>query len=182
MAPIRKPIPVKMICGVTLASSIWTEEVIQALEMRFSPVESRSPVFDFSGYTSYYEEEMGTGLTKLFISFQGLYDPGSLATGKVITTEIEMMRSRRGKREVNLDPGYITAAKLVLATTKDFAHRVYVGQGIYGDVQYRYRQGKFEPSKWTYPDYQSGLALNFFYEVRETFMKQEKTDDGIIRL
>ncbi|MBN2103175.1 DUF4416 family protein [bacterium] len=182
MAPIRKPIPVKLICGVTYAPDISMEKVVQRLEQTFSPVEIKSAVFDFSSFTSYYQDEMGSDLSKLFICFQGLYDPVVLGKSKVKTNEIEDKWSGKGRRRVNLDPGYITAAKLVLATTKDFAHRIYVGQGIYGDVQYRFRNGRFEPSKWTYPDYETDLAVTFFQNVRQRFIQQERENDPIIRL
>ena len=124
---------------------------------------------------------MGKDLKKVFVVFYGFYDPGCLADSKIRTTAMEGEFSE-GNRKVNLDPGYITAAKLVLATAKDFAHRIYLGRGIYGDVQYRFRQGKFEPSAWTYPDYQTDLAVAFFAEVRQNFLKQEMPYDPIIRL
>jgi len=182
VALIRNPIPVKMICGITYAPDVSLDPVIQKLEKSFTPVEIRSSVFDFSSFTSYYEDEMGQGLSKLFVCFQGLYDPIFLAESKVKTNEIEDEWSCKSKRRVNLDPGYITAAKLVLATTKDFAHRIYIGRGIYGDVQYRFRQGRFDPSRWTYPDYQTDLAMTFFQQVRQLFIKQEKENDEVVRL
>ena len=173
MATIKQPIPVKLICGLTYAPSVMAEELVHVLESTFSLVEMQSPAYDFSSFTSYYEEEMGKNLSKLFICFEGLYDPAFLALSKIKTTEIENKYLDQGARKINLDPGYITAAKLVLATAKDFAHRVYLGQGIYGDVQLRFRNGQFEPSKWTYPDYQTELAMTFFNQVRHHFMEQE---------
>ena len=181
MAIIREPIPVKLICGVTYAPTIHLMEIIDQLETLFSPVEQQSPIFDFSSFTAYYEQEMGPDLSKLFVAFHGLYDPHCLADCKIRTTAIEGQISK-GPRKVNLDPGYLTAAKLVLATAKDFAHRIYIGQGIYGDVQYRYRQGKFEPSTWTYPDYQTELAIAFFSQVRQNFIQQERHNEKIIQL
>ncbi len=72
------------------------------------------------------------------------------------------------RRRVNLDPGYLIASKLVLATTKDFAHRIYLGQGIYGEVTLNYRRGQgWQPHPWTYADYRSPLALEFFALVRK---------------
>jgi hypothetical protein len=177
MATIKNPIPVKMICGVTFAPGVIPGDIIERLESVFSPVEMQSPVFDFSVFTSYYEDEMGKDLSKIFVSFKGLYDPVFLPQSKVETMKLEESMSQNHSRTVNLDPGYITAAKLVLATAKDFAHRIYLGYGIYGDVQLRFRQGRFEPSKWTYPDYQTELAFRFFNEVRHAFMEQEKTDE-----
>ncbi len=182
MAVIRNPIPVKLICGITFAPDIRPGEVIEKLESVFSPVMLQSEVFDFSAFTSYYEEEMGRSLRKTFVCFTGVYDPGVLAAAKLQTTRIESQYSDGESRRVNLDPGYVTAAKLVLATAKDFAHRIYVGEGIYGDVQFRYRQGRFEAGKWTYPDYQSEPALSFILQVRKIFMKEEKNNVRIIEL
>jgi hypothetical protein len=181
VAIIRNPIPVKLICGITFAPKLNLTKIIEKLETVFSNVEEQSSVFSFSDFTSYYEQEMGKNLSKIFIAFYGFYDPGSLAECKIRTTVIEQEISGE-RRKVNLDPGYVTAAKLVLATAKDFAHRIYLGQGIYGDVQYRFRQGKFEPSAWTYPDYQTDMAVAFFSQVRQNFLKQELPYDPIIRL
>jgi hypothetical protein len=181
LAIIRNPIPVKLICGITFSPELNLASIIEKLETVFSSVEQKSTVFNFSDFTSYYEEEMGKNLSKVFIAFYGFYDPGSLAECKVRTTVLEQEISGE-HRKVNLDPGYITPAKLVLATAKDFAHRIYLGQGIYGDVQYRFRRGKFEPSAWTYPDYQTELAVAFFSEIRQNLLKQEHPYDPIVRL
>ncbi|MBN1780489.1 DUF4416 family protein [bacterium] len=182
MAQIREPIPVKLICGVTFVSADIFQGAVQDMESIFSSVQVQSPVFDFSAFTSYYEEEMGKGLQKAFLCFESVYDPASLPACKVKSDTIEKKWAVDNRRRVNLDPGYLTAAKLVLATAKDFAHRIYIGQGIYGDVQLRFRQGRFEPSKWTYPDYQTDLAMTFFGRIRSQFLQQERHDEQVIGL
>jgi hypothetical protein len=168
--PVR---PVKRICGITFTPELDPDVIIQSMESLLERVEDRSPVFNFS-FTSYYKREMGEDLKKIFVSFQGLAGPDCLADLKLTTNRLEAEYKEDGHRRVNLDPGYLTGAKLVLASTKDFAHRIYVGRGIYGDVQLRFIHGEFKASRWTYPDYQTELALTFFSKVRDRFVKEEK--------
>ena len=77
-------------------------------------------------------------------------------------------------RPVNLDMGYVDGGKLVLATTKDYAHRLYLGAGIYGEVTLRWRAGAFEPWEWTYPDYRSGHYREFFAQVRAACLAERR--------
>lgn len=137
-------------------------------------IEDRSETFAFD-FTTYYQKEMGDGLQKFWISFRDLREPGFLSKIKRLTNELEASFAVDNyRRRVNLDPGYVTAAKLVLASTKDFAHRLSIGRQIYGDVQLRFIRGEFRPSEWTYPDYQTEMGLQFFARVRERFNTQEK--------
>ena len=170
MSAIREVLKVKPICGVMFQPQIDLSRIIKELWSIADTVDEQSNIFDFS-FSDYYKEEMGTGLKKVFLSFRLLTDPGTLPTMKLRTNEIEARWSEAGKRKVNLDPGYITGAKLVLASTKDFAHRVFIGDGIYGDVQLRFVHNQFRPNEWTYPDYQTGAARSFFQGVRAKFIK-----------
>jgi len=178
---VREPLWVKPVCAATFRPGIGADAVRDALEGMFGPVEDRSDVFDFS-FSRYYEHEMGAGLKKAFFSFRDPVRPGFLPGMKRRTNAFEGAWMEGGRRRINLDPGYITGAKLVLASTKDFAHRVYLGRGIYGDVQLRYVHGRFCTSEWTYPDYQTGPALSFFERVRETFVQWGKTHGRIPEL
>ena len=165
---------VKPICAVTYGQSVSLEKALSELETILCSVEFRSRAFDFS-FTEYYLTEMGRDLKKVFVSFTGLILPERLPDLKRQTNEIEAVWSAGGKRLVNLDPGYITTAKLVLASTKDFAHRLFLADGIYGDVQLQYRHGRFRTQPWTFPDYQTDLALDFFEEVRKgTYQELKK--------
>jgi len=170
---VRGAKPVKPICGVTFAEGVDLARVIEQVEGVLGTVEDQTSVFRFS-FTKYYREEMGGGLRKVFFSFVELIHPGSLAGLKQKTNAIEKSWSVEGKRRVNIDPGYITGAKLVLGSTKDFAHRIYLADGIYGDVQLQFRQNRFLPEEWTYPDYQTGKALEFFQMVREKYVREVK--------
>lgn len=181
MGSVREPLRVKPICAVTFRDGIETSLILRDLEKVFGPVEDRSPVYDFR-FTRYYEAEMGTDLKKIFFSFSHLADPESLSAMKIRAHAIEEAWSEKGRRKINLDPGYITGGKLVLASTKDFSHRIYLDKGIYGDVQLRFVRGQFLVSEWTYPDYRTELALAFFHKARSRFVQQEKEHERIPQL
>jgi len=134
-------------------------------------VESDPVPFDF---TDYYEDEMGTGLLRKFVSFATLIDPGRLAEVKVRANglEREFAAGAGGRRRINLDPGYVDASRLVLATTKNVAHRIYVGQGIYAEVTLTFRKNGCACFDWTYPDYRSGRYEGFFREIRRRYLDQ----------
>lgn len=144
------------------------------LEKKFGPIELKSPVIPFN-YTDYYEEEIGRDIKRQFLSFQKLIDPGSLAGIKLFTNKLEerLQRERVGPgRPINLDPGYLASSKLVLASTKDYYHRIYLEKGIYAEVTLRYVKGAFEPLPWTYPDYRSKEYIDFFTESRILYTKK----------
>ncbi len=176
MAEVHDVLDVQPICAVTFSPDCALDEIHSLLETVLSPVEEVSPVFDFS-FTKYYEKQMGPELKKQFVSFVQTMHPGKLAVLKVRTNEMEKSWSKNGKRSINLDPGYITAAKLVLASAKDFAHRIFLGEGIYGDVQFQFRDQEFRPHPWTFPDYQSEIAMAFFHKVRQSFIHKGKLND-----
>lgn len=173
MAVVHEVLDVQPICAITFSPDCQLNDIYRTLESLYSPVEDGSPVFDFS-FTKYYEKEMGPGLKKQFVSFVQTHHPKDLPGLKVRTNEIEKSWSRDGNRCINLDPGYITSAKLVLASAKDFAHRIYLSDGIYGDVQFQFRGHAFRPHPWTFPDYQTETALAFFHRVRERFLEKGK--------
>jgi hypothetical protein len=127
-------------------------------------------------YTDYYFPEMGKPLWRKFISFTKLIPPDDIAEIKSYTNRLEKKFSQKKKnllcRKINLDPGYINAAKLVLATTKDYSHRIYLKKGIYAEVTLSYFNKKFNPWPWTYPDYQSKEYQGFFAKVRSVYLDQ----------
>ena len=172
MGKIQNHLPVKLFTGVTYQSEFDPRKLYPALESKFSPIEHTSSSYEFSSFTGYYKDEMGENLKKLFVVFKDLIDPVELAITKIVTNIIESDYIINDKRMVNLDPGYITQAKLVLATTKNYSHRVYLGQGIFGDVHMHYQKGQYRPNPWTYPDYQDTSNVRFFGEVRERYLEQ----------
>lgn len=173
MGQVREVSPVKLLAGLIAACPSLFEAVKERLENEWGPVDCLSEIMDFN-YTRYYEKEMGSPLYRQFISFANLIDPGSLAFRKVFTNLLENELTGEGKRKVNIDPGYLTPAKLVLATTKDRSHRIYLRDGIYAEVTLLYYRGKYEPLPWTYPDYRSEGYRRYFARVREICLSQAK--------
>jgi hypothetical protein len=121
--------------------------------------------------TNYYDATMGTGLKKCFFAFETLADPADLALWKLSSNQWERDHQQFGRhsepRPLNLDPGYLTDAKLVLATTKDRDHRIYLRAGIFAEVTLHFHRGKWEARPWTYPDYQRADYHEFFLRCRE---------------
>lgn len=171
MGEIHAPKPVKLIMPMFTGQAALFEVAEQALTAHFGPVDYRSARLLFA-HTDYYTPEFGSGLERQFIAFERLIDPGRLAEIKRLTNELEQRWSEAGRRRINLDPGYITEAKLVLATTKDHGHRIYIGQGIYAEVTLTYRDKDFRPWPWTYPDYASEPYLEIMRAIRRIYVAQ----------
>lgn len=170
--PRRHP-PVKLICGMISAHEELFEKASRLLQERFGEIDLKSEVMPFD-HTDYYAKEMGEGLKRLFVSFSRLIPPESLAEIKLFTNGIESMFLKPGteNRMINLDPGYVAPNKLVLATTKDYAHRIYLGKGIFAEVTLKFYNGSFRPWEWTYPDYRTEGYIEFFNRVRRIYLDQ----------
>jgi len=170
MGIVREVPPAALVAGVFSAEPELMERAAAVLAGKYGPVEAKSPVFDFT-MTDYYTGEMGENLKKRFYCFSEPVSPADLPEIKLFTNgiESEFARERDGetRRRVNMDPGYVTLSKLVLASTKDYSHRIYVGGGIYAEVTLRFVRGTFAPLETTYPDYRIPLAIEFFNGVRE---------------
>ncbi len=171
MGEAKKPLPVKLIMPMFSRDEALLDGAKEMLSAHLGPTDykSRHLLFD---HTTYYEEEMGSGLKRQFLSFEKLIDPGAIASIKTLTNELEEQWSRDGRRRINLDPGYVAAAKLVLATTKNHGHRIYLHQGIYAEVTLIYREGDFRPLPWTYPDYRTEAYREIMRAIREIYMAQ----------
>lgn len=173
MADALEPAPVKLFCGLIYAQEEAARLAENLLASSFGLPDLRSGPFLFN-HTRYYEREMGAPLYRLFLGFQRLVDPGELAEIKTHTNRLEKRLSLQGRRSVNLDPGYLTLSKVVLATTKDYGHRVYLKEGIYAEVTLRFEQGAFHPLPWTYPDYRQENYLRFFSALRGSYRRQRQ--------
>jgi hypothetical protein len=173
---IPKVKPVKLICGVLFNRNSNLQQADEKLVSLLGPIDFRSPVFDFV-FTDYYGPEMGGNLLKLFYSFERLVMPDMLPDIKNATIAIEAEFARDGNRTVNLDPGYLEESKLVLASTKNFSHRIYLRDNIWAEVTMRFAHGKFIMHDWTYPDYSQELGIEFLSKAREIYKgKLEKQD------
>lgn len=173
MGTIIEQSPVKVIIGVLTAEPSILSNVYHQLTHHFGNIDYTSELLTFTS-TNYYKDEMGTDIHRQFISFENLIDADTLARNKVITNQVEQSYLSIGttKRRVNLDVGYICLAKLVLASTKDHAHRIYLNNGIYAEITLRYYQKTFQPWEWTYPDYRLPTYINIFNHIRSIYREQ----------
>jgi hypothetical protein len=172
---VIEPLPVKLIMGLIIGPQAPVLTVRQRLETSYGRVDLETDLLPFTA-TRYYEPEMGPQLQRQFWSFARLIAPEALAGIKRDTNAVEqafaLPDGQCCRRWVNVDPGYVDQAKLVLATTKDRQHRLYLGRGIYGEVTLRFTGGRFEPWEWTYPDYRTPEYLAFFEMVRQRYRQQ----------
>jgi len=178
MGDIRTVVPAaKLIFGLLVTSEEVRSKCLQRLLAGFGPLDHQSRVEPFA-FTDYYCDEMGQTIYRQYLSAERLVDMGRLPTLKHKTNEIEIELARldetgRRCRQANIDPGYVTQSKLILATTKDYAHRVYLASGIFGEATLFYRRPNgFQPYPWSYPDYARHEVCEFFNEVRKTYRKQ----------
>ena len=167
--------PVLLVVAGFSRHSELLEEMATRLSGEFGPVAVHGPTIAFRN-TAYYEASMGQGLLKRYWAFAQLQEPDQLAQVKRQTIEIEreVMASKRHQeaRPINLDPGFLSLGKFVLATTKDQSHRIYLHGGIFAEVTLRYHEGEFEARPWTYPDWQLAQVLDFLQEARRYYSSQ----------
>lgn len=147
----------------------------ERVEREFGPIAKESETYRFNDFTRYYEEEMGPELPKRFWVFENLIDPARLATIKRSTNDweaeigahLQAQGRSTGPRPLNLDPGYIDLGKLILASTKDHAHRIYLRDGIFAETTLTYTQKNWRALPWSYADYRDEKNQAFFTECRE---------------
>lgn len=173
---ITKPLPVKLIVGLIYRQASLKDRALGSLKKFFGEIDFLSRPLNFN-YTEYYYPEFGRPLKRIFMSFRRLFREDSLSAIKHITNKLEGQFSLNGKRRINIDPGCLSPGKLVLATTKDNCHRVYLGRGIFAEVTLFYQAGTFRPWPWTYPDYQSKQYLDIFNTIRKTYISANTRDD-----
>lgn len=176
MGATRAVSPVKLLCGLLGDDPDLLRRARQLLAKRFGPVDLESDTWPFH-HTDYYREEMGAQLLRCFVSFEKLISPDRLADIKVETNTLEAEIREAAlrmdiSRPINLDPGYIHQGKLVLATTKDRAHRIYLSRHIFAEVTLQYTEGHWQPQPWTYPDYHEPDYHAFFTQIRDRLRAQ----------
>ncbi|MDD5079255.1 MAG: DUF4416 family protein [Candidatus Omnitrophica bacterium] len=171
MGKIIKPQPVKLILALIFRDKLSYSKTLRILSKKFGRVDFESPVFNFN-VTDHYEKEIGRDLFRRFISFNKLIPPEALSRIKILTNKIEKKLSCKKGRTVNIDPGYLDMAKLVLATTKDYMHRIYLGRGIYAEITLSYQGKSFRPWDWTYPDYRTDAYIRLFNHIRHIYAQQ----------
>lgn len=173
MGKLTTPAPGKLIIGFIFKDEGLLIKTQEILRRRFGKIDYESGVIPFT-YTDYYEKEIGSDLKRKFISFQKLILSERLAAIKNLTNKIETRFSQRNLRKINIDPGYLTMAKLVLASTKDYNHRIYLNKNIFAEITLFYQDKNFHPREWTYPDYRSPEYIRIFLQIRELYAQQIK--------
>ena len=183
MGEVKIQRPVLLIAAISsryeTAIEDWSRSTCQST---WGHVIIESELFDFD-QTSFYTRTMGNDIRKKLFAFERLIDPGTISDYKIASNQWEeqfkLSHDYPENRPLNIDPGYLTEAKLVLATTKDRDHRLYLRDGIFAEVTLFYKQGVWECSRWTYPDYQSAPYHAFFDRCREYLRNryQSGTDD-----
>jgi len=169
------PPPVKLLIALLAADSAQLTHAMTRIESSYGAIDVESDVFAWNT-TNYYREEMGEKLLRKFVSVTPLTSPEALAHIKLETNALEIAladnSSFPARRCVNLDPGYLDATKLVLASTKNQAHRLYLSQGIYAEVTLLYHHGGFHPFIYTYEDYRWPETHQFLQRVRKRYLAQ----------
>lgn len=157
--------PVKLFCGVIYKSESVYPEVKKQLSERFSSIDVETEPIPFD-MTTYYFEEMGKPLLRRFVSFENRISPDELPDIKISTNHLEQAWGIEGHRRVNLDPGFISEANVIIATTKNHYHRVPLRNGIYAHMEYIIKKKKAVPLPWTYPDFYKPEYIEFFNQLR----------------
>ena len=180
MSVPQQPKSAKLVIGIFMKTKDLLPHIATELSKEFGVLDIVSPWYPFD-FTTYYHREMGSPLFRRVLSFQSLIEQNRLAEIKIITNGIEQMYMNSGKRQVNVDPGYLVHERFVLATGKNFAHRIYIGQGIYADLTLLYRKGTFESLPWTYPDYAHNNLVSFLERVRKKYVSDVKNKSHVTK-
>lgn len=178
MGVVKASGKVKVFASVLCGDETLFQSVEQKLSSSLGLIEFTSPIYPWT-HTRYYENEMGPDLKKIFLFFKNSVEPDTLPDIKVFTNNVEryfmeQVRKEGISRPINIDPGYITLSKVVLASTKDYFHRLYLGKGIYGEVTLYYRNKTYRPFPYTYPDYRSDEYIRLFNMARERLLIHER--------
>jgi hypothetical protein len=161
----RAPEPCTLVFGLLLARGVSLAEVLDDLRGTFASPTAVSHEFPFT-QSGYYDREMGSGVRRAFGATGGLWEPERLPELKLSAHLLEDRWRDGERRRVNLDPALLNLAQVVLASAKPAGHRVYLGRGIYGEIEYVFEGKSFRPLPWTYPDYREPAAVEFFNRIR----------------
>jgi hypothetical protein len=178
MWDLQNPKPVKLIIGILAADEISLATAIKIISKSFGLIDLSSDVWPFT-QTDYYKDELGPNALRQFVTLEKLIDPGKLAQIKHDTNSLEQQLADSLKlslpRPVNLDPGFIEPSKLILASTKNFSHRIYIGNKMFAEVTLMYEKGSWRHFEYTFPDYRQPCYQDFLSKVRNRLLEQLKT-------
>jgi len=175
MLSFQKVLPVKFICGFIYSKPESYQTALKRLRAKYGPLDLTSPPIPF-GFTDYYAKEMGQGLTRSFVAFKRLRDPGDFIKIKRFCVALENKLAKNSCRSVNIDPGYLNEAKLVLTTTKDFYHRIYLGKSVFAEttLSYSAKLKDWVDYPTTFPDYRTRTYKDILLNIRALYRAQIK--------
>ena len=174
----KEPDPAKLVISCIMNDKKLAESLFDYLEKAFGTLDMISRWLDFA-YTDYYRKEMGAPLYRKIFVFKNLIQQADLAEIKEKSNEIEETFSIGIKRNINIDPGYLLSSRFILATGKDYSHRIYIGRKIYADLTLMYSKARgFTTLPWTYPDYASESMISFIFKVRDKYLLDLKATKG----
>jgi hypothetical protein len=175
MSVPQPPQPAKLVISLLMGDTALARPAIASLKARYGEIDMLSPWFLFD-YTRYYDKEMGTGLKRRMVVFKTLVAQKDLVAIKCFTNALEAEYMQAGCRRINIDPGYLLQERFVLATGKNFSHRIYLDKGIYADLTLVHKRGGYQAQPWTYPDYASAEMGAFLTQVRQKYQQDLKQD------
>ena len=167
--------PEKLICAVLYTDESAADAAIAKLKAAFGETDLESEPYCFSDISPYYDGEMGGKVYRKMLSFSECRDPAELAAIKTLTNSIEQAAAADGNRSVNLDPGFVSAGRLSLATTKNAGHRIPLSDGIYAELTLFYARHAWNPFPWTYMDFKLPQVHAFLTQARAIYMQQRKS-------
>jgi hypothetical protein len=171
MTEPQLPDPVKLLVAVLWADAGVLTQAVERLQEVWGAVDFVGPDHPFN-LTEYYLAEMGPGLQRRLVAFEKLVSPETIREAKLRCNTLEMSLARDGRRCVNLDVGYLDHNKLVLASVKKAGQKIYLGEGIYADLVARYREGRYQPFEWTFPDFKDGRYDRELSALRRQYLEQ----------
>jgi hypothetical protein len=164
--------PVYYFTGLIFRKDILFDDITALLTTTYGEIDAIIPPIDFR-WTSYYKGEMGQNLLRSWVFFRELINPSLIVRKKLESLPLEEKFSdEKGQRFVNIDPGYMTPARIVLSTFKDFSHRIYLGDSVYAEVTMIFVNNTFHALPWTYPDYSDPENVREFIRIRNGYMKR----------
>lgn len=165
--------------GLLFGSFLYRKDLFTEVELTkfwedmfgssFALVPSTNPL------SNYYAKEMGEPLARKFFITSKSFPREFLLSTKLQALSWEKKWAQNNQRMVNVDIGALTAENFLLATTKNYSHRIYLGQNIFADLTYYFHQGRFQTLPWTYPDYLDEEKIQFFTWAR-SFLLQNSSN------
>lgn len=168
MSKPKKPQKVKLFSSLIMSDDARHGHAIEKLTEHFGPLDYYSEIIPFDK-TDYYNAEMGKRLTRMFLSFKNLVQRDALPEIKLFTNGIEEVLSRAAGRSFNIDPGFVTLENVVLATCKNFSHRIYLREGIFAEITLIFEGNSYRPLKWTFPDYSTPEIIDILLKIRDKY-------------